>query len=211
MSGGSVEDFEVTLRNKDGAEVDMLLTATRITDHEGRNLGVNWVLYPISDRGQGQYDRPPSARVSVRTVPAERPLQESEAGETLKRGTSDSMVGSPTPAHGDSVLDATSRGDEILMGPVELIIPGSAGPITFLRFHGWLKDSSRSRLGGFKATAQGDKILTLTIPNPWPLARLLESPFVEQVVAETASITGMTSSIPLDASSPRRYRVALMN
>ena len=51
---GSVREFEVGLRNLDGARIDCLLTATRQLDAEGNSLGVRGIIHDITERKQAE-------------------------------------------------------------------------------------------------------------------------------------------------------------
>ena len=51
---GSVRDFEVRLRKKDGTEIDCLLTAARSQDEQGRGLSVQGVIRDVTERKKAE-------------------------------------------------------------------------------------------------------------------------------------------------------------
>ena len=54
MSSGSVRNFEVKLRKKDGTELDCLMAVTRQMDEEGNSLGVQGIIHDITELKQAE-------------------------------------------------------------------------------------------------------------------------------------------------------------
>ena len=77
---GSVRDFEVKLRRKDGTEMDCLLTATRRLDEDGSSLGVQGIIRDITERKQAEEQRRELAVVEERNRMAR------EIHDTLAQG-----------------------------------------------------------------------------------------------------------------------------
>ncbi len=51
---GSVREFEVRLKKRDGSEIDCLMTAVRRVDAEGNNIGVQGLVRDVTERKQAE-------------------------------------------------------------------------------------------------------------------------------------------------------------
>ena len=81
---GSVKDFELKLRKRDGTQIDCLLTATRRFDESGRNAGLQGVIRDITESKLAEEDALQQTREVA--VLEERNRMAREIHDTMAQG-----------------------------------------------------------------------------------------------------------------------------
>ena len=208
---GSITGFKVRLRRNDGTEIDVLLSATRLLDDEGKSLGVQGIVHDVTGRTQGVQLPDPAQDVSPSTLQGRQaPGQGVAATETRRKAGAPSQ---PAQVGNDPI------GRDVLVGELELVIKGPVQPATVLKLHQWLQESANADVGRFSGRLDGDTQLNITISRPLPVDQLHSAPFVTDiseepysgadVLSDAVRSLGGVSRIGVGSSIPRRFRLIL--